>query len=106
MLNKKKLEFRCDYMFMYMCVKGLYKIIGQYPSPLDTVIQMIWDVRSLGLVWTHIEILGLVFETLLSFGGICMQYGDYKNTNIEIQMIHMRYNDTDAIWWYKWDIGL
>ena len=40
---KRKWDFRCDYMFIYVCINVVWKIIGQYPSSLDTKIHIIQD---------------------------------------------------------------
>ena len=54
--------------YMNMSIMIVFKIIRQYPSPPDTVIQMIWDERPLGPVWTYIQALGRVFGRFCLLG--------------------------------------
>ena len=42
---------------------------------------------------------------LLPFGGICMQYDDYRDTDIEIQMIHMWFRPLGPVWVHTEALG-
>ena len=84
--------------YVNMSIMIVFEIIRQYPSFPDIVIQMIWDERPLGPIWTHIEALGRVFGRYCLFRGICMWYDNYSDTDIEIRWY--RY----GIQWYKYGI--
>ena len=74
-----KWDLKYDYILIYVCIKVVCKIIRQYHSHPDTKIQLRWEVFRACL--NTYGGFGLYVWTLLPFGGICMQYDDYKDTN-------------------------
>ena len=88
MLNKKEMKFHMWlYVYVHVYKRLFTKSLDSTITLSDTVIQMIWDERPLGPVWTHTEALGCVF------GRFCL-LGAYACSMMitEIQMLrYMRY---------------
>ena len=104
--------------YVNMSIMIVFEIIRQYPSPPDTVIQMICDERLLGPVWTHIEALGRVFGRFcLYMHGIQISYWDTKiqwyryGIQISYWDIVIRYGIQISYWdteiqWYRYGIQI
>ena len=84
------------------------------PFPSNIVIQMIWDEyndtddmrwEAFGVCLNTHRGFGPYVWVLLPFRGICMQYDDYRDTDIEIQMIHMWFRPLGPVWVHTETLG-
>ena len=110
---KRKWDLRCDYMFTYICIKCYLEnywtvpFLSRYRDTDNTrwIQRYRWDeIEAFGArLSTHREF-GPCVWALLPFGGLCMQYDDYRDTNVQIHEIWDEISPSircsSGAWWF------